>query len=147
MSLGFLGTFLLNNFLRETFILKKSILEEKIENSLNKKVNLGNYSGIRFLGVSLANSKIIDKENKDNSIKAERMYLGIMPIKSFLNQKWVFKIRPENTEINVDRYFFSRDKSSSNNKNISKSEIKYDLNFKLPKYSVLKSLDLVLYLI
>ena len=41
--LGFLGTFLLNNFLRETYSSRKLELEENIENFLNKEVELGNY--------------------------------------------------------------------------------------------------------
>ena len=62
MSLGLLGTFLLNYFLREAYIAKKSELEENIGNFLNKQIELGNYSGIRFLGISLGSSKIIDKK-------------------------------------------------------------------------------------
>ena len=58
LPLGFLGTFLLNNFLKETYSTRKLKIEENIENLLNKKVELGNYSGIRFLGFSLANPKI-----------------------------------------------------------------------------------------
>jgi len=53
MSFGFLGTFLLNNFLKDTYNSRKSELDDSIENFINKKVSLGNYSGIRFLGFSL----------------------------------------------------------------------------------------------
>jgi len=53
--LGFLGTFLLNNFLRETYSSRKLELEEIIEKSLDKNVDLGDYVGIRFLGFSLGN--------------------------------------------------------------------------------------------
>ena len=62
LPLGFLGTFLLNNFLRETYSAKKSELEKNIENFLNKEVDLGDYYGIRFLGISIGNSKIFDKK-------------------------------------------------------------------------------------
>ncbi len=108
MSSGFLGSFLLNNFLRETYSTKKLELEKNIENFLNKEVDLGDYSGIRFLGISLGNSKIIDKENIDSEIKAKNVYVGIMPLSSLLNQKWVIKIKPEKTEINIDKDFFKR---------------------------------------
>ena len=108
LSLGFFGTFLLNNFLKETYNSRKSLLEKNIENVLNKKVSLGNYSGIRFLGFSLSNSKIIDKKNIDTGIKAKNVYVGIMPFRSFLKQKWIVKIKPEQTEINIDRDFFKR---------------------------------------
>jgi len=60
--LSFLGTFLLNNFLKETYSSRKLKLEESIENLLNKNVDLGDYVGIRFLGISLGNSKINDKK-------------------------------------------------------------------------------------
>ena len=138
MSSGFLGTFLLNNFLRETYSAKKSELEERIENFLNKEVDLGDYSGMRFLGISLGNSKIIDKKNIDSEIKAKNVYVGIMPLRSLLNQKWIIKIKPEKTEINIDRDFFKREKPYLSYKNISKSKFKYDLNFNLSNYSPLK---------
>ena len=60
LSLGLVGTSLLNNFLRVNFNSRKSELEDFIESSINKKVSLGDYSGIRFLGFNLGNSKIID---------------------------------------------------------------------------------------
>ena len=62
LPLGFLGTFLLNNFLKETYGSRKLELEESIENLLHKNVDLGDYVGIRFLGISLGNSKINDKK-------------------------------------------------------------------------------------
>jgi len=65
VPLGFLGTFLLNNFLKETYSSRKLELENSIENLLNKNVDLGDYVGIRFLGFSLGNSKISDKKDID----------------------------------------------------------------------------------
>jgi len=61
--LVFLGTFLLNNFLKETYSSRILELEKSIENLLDKNVDLGYYVGIRFLGFSLGNSKINDKDN------------------------------------------------------------------------------------
>ena len=81
MSLGFVGTFLLNKFLKQTYNSKKLKLEDRIEKILNKKVDLGNYSGIRLLGISLANTRIIDKKIIDSEIKARNVYVGIMPLK------------------------------------------------------------------
>ena len=95
VSSGFLGTFLLNNILRDNYNSRKSELEDSLGNVLNKKVSLGNYSGIRFLGFSLGNSKIIDKKNIDTGIKAKNVYVGIMPFRSFLKQKWIVKISPK----------------------------------------------------
>ena len=68
----------------------------------------------------MGNSKIIDKKNKNSEIKADNVYLGIMPIKSLLNQKWIVKIRPEKTEINIDRDFL-KDNSDKERLNINKS--------------------------
>ena len=92
LPLGFLGTFLLNNFLKETYSSRKLELEKSIEYLLDKNVDLGDYVGIRFLGISLGNSKINDKKNIDYEIKAKNVYVGIMPFRSFLKQKWIVKI-------------------------------------------------------
>ena len=115
--LGFLGAFLLNNFLKETYISRKLELEESIENLLDKNVDLGDYVGIRFLGISLGNSKINDKNNIDSEIKAKNVYVGIMPFRSFFKQKWVVKISPKEASINIDRNFFKRDESYKNAQN------------------------------
>jgi len=136
--LGFFGTFLLNNFLKETYISRKLELEESIENLLDKKVDLGDYIGIRFLGFSLGDSKINDKNNIDSKITAKNLYVGIMPFRSFLKQKWIVKISPKEAAINIDRDFFKRDESYENARITKKSQLKYELNFNLNKYSDLK---------
>jgi len=110
LPLGFFGSFLLNNILKETYSSRKLELEKSIENLLDKNVDLGDYVGIRFLGISLGNSKINDKKNIDSEIKAKNVYVGIMPFRSFLKQKLIVKIRPEQSEINIERDFFKRDK-------------------------------------
>jgi len=137
-SLGFLSTFLLYNFLKETYSSRKLELEKRIENLLDKNVDLGEYVGIRFLGISLGNSKINDKKDIDSEIKAKNVYVGIMPFRSFLKQKWIVKIIPKETAINIDRDFFKRDKTYEKDRTPNKSKIKYDLNFNFNKYSILK---------
>ncbi len=136
VSFGLIGTFLLNNFLRDNYNSRKSELEDSIENALNKKVSLGDYSGIRFLGFSLGNSKITDKTNIDSGIKAKNVYVGIMPLRSFLKQKWIVKISPKEASINIDRDFFKRDKLHVKDRITYKSKLKYDLNFNFNKYSI-----------
>ena len=138
ISFGFLGTLLLNNFLQKTYNAKKSEIEKHIENFLNKEVDLGDYYGIRFLGISIGNSKIIDKKNINSEIKAKNVYVGIMPLRSLFKQKWILKIKPIKTEIKIDRDFFKRKNSYLRNKNISKLKINYDLNFNLTNYSNFK---------
>ncbi len=135
-SSGFLGTFLLNNFLRDSYNFRKSNLEYRVGNLINKRVSLGDYSGIRFLGFYLGNSKIIDKKNIDSGITAKNVYIGIMPLKSFLKQKWIVKIRLDQAEINLDRDFLKKDKSYKKDRDIKKS--KYELNFNLNKYATLE---------
>ena len=138
IPLGFLGTFLLNNFLKETYSSRKLELEKSIENLLDKNVELGDYVGIRFLGISLGNSKINDKKNIDSEIKAKNVYVGIMPLRSFLKQKWIVKISPKKVAISIDRDFFKRDESYKNARNTKKSPSKYEFNFNLNKYTILK---------
>jgi len=96
---------------------------------------LGNYVGIRFLGISLGNSKINDEKNIDSEIKAKNVYVGIMPFRSFLKQKWIVKISPELAAINIDRDFFKRDKPYEKDRSTKKSKLKYELNFNFNKYS------------
>jgi len=138
ISFGFLGTFLLNNFLKETYSSRKLEIEKSIENLLDKNVDLGDYVGIRFLGISLGNSIINDKKNIDSEITAENVYVGIMPFRSFLKQKWIVKISPKKAAINIDRDFFKRDESYKNDRITKKSQSKYELNFNLNKYSDLR---------
>ena len=136
LPLGFLGTFLLNNFLKETYSSRKLELEKSIENLLDKNVDLGDYVGIRFLGISLGNSKINDKKDIDSEIKAKNVYVGIMPFRSFLKQKWIVKIRPQQSEINIERDFFKREKPYEKSISKNKSKIKYELNFNFNNYSI-----------
>ncbi len=138
LPLGFFGTFLLNNLLEETYNSRKLELEESIANLLDKNVELGDYVGIRFLGFSVSNSKINDTKDIDSEIKAKNVYVGIMPFRSFLKQKWIVKISPEQTAINIDRDFFKRDKPYEKDRSIKKTKLKYELNFNLNKYSILK---------
>ena len=137
LSLGVTGTFLLNNFLRNNYNSRKLELEDSIENFMNKKVSLGDYSGIRFLGFSLGHSKIVDKKNIDSVIQTKNVYVGIMPLRSFLKQKWIVKISPKEAAINIDRDFFKREESYKNARSTKKSQSKYELNFNLNKYSIL----------
>ncbi len=85
----------------------------------------------------MANSKINDKKNIDSEIKAKNVYVGIMPFRSFLKQKWIVKIRPEQSEINIERDFFKREKTYEKVRSKNKSKLKYELNFNFNNYSIL----------
>jgi len=78
-----------------------------------------------------------DKKDIDSVIKAKNVYVGIMPFSSLLKQKWIVKISPKQAAINIDRDFFKRDKPYEKDRSTKKSELKYDLNFNLNKYSIL----------
>ena len=58
-----------------------------------------------------------------------------MPFRSFFKQKWIVKISLGQTEINIDRDFFKRDKTYEKDRSTRKSKLKYELNFNLNKYS------------
>ena len=62
LPLGFLGSFLLNIFLEENYSSRKLELEKSIENLLNKNVDLGDYVGIRFLGISWVIQELMMKK-------------------------------------------------------------------------------------
>ena len=68
LSISFVGTMFLNKFLEDFYKNNKIGLENRIEKTLNKELDLGDYSGIRFLGISLNNLKIIDKKNLNSEI-------------------------------------------------------------------------------
>ena len=72
----------------------------------------------------MGNSKINDKKNIDSEIKAKNVYVGIMPFRSFLKQKWIVKISPKEAAINIDRDFFKRDESYKNASKYKKIKIK-----------------------
>ncbi len=142
LSISFLGTFLLNKFLEDFYTNRKPILENRIDKFLNKEVELGDYSGIRFLGISLNNLKIIDKNNLNSEIVSNNIYVGIMPIRSFLNQRWIFNVKPKKTKIEINNDFFKRVKSDDNKNRFIKSKVNYDLNFNLKESVYLKLKDI-----
>ena len=61
-----------------------------------------------------------------------------MPFRSFLKQKWIVKISPDQAAINIDRDFFKRDKPYEKVRSTKTSQSKYELNFNLNKYSDLE---------
>ena len=142
MSISFVGNLLLNKYLENFYNTRKIVLENKIENFLNKKVYLGDYSGIRLLGISINESKIIDKRNLNSEIVAKNIYIGIMPIRSFLNQRWIFNVKPKKTKIEINNDFFKRVKSDDNKNRFIKSKVNYDLNFNLKESANFKLKDI-----
>ena len=142
MSGSFVGTLLLNKYLEYFYKSRKIGLENKIEKFLNKDIDLGDYSGIRLLGISLNNFKIIDDENLNSQIIAKNIYIGIMPIRSFLNQRWIFNVTPTKTKIEITKDFFKRGELDNNEKIFIKNKVKYDLNFNFKESTNFKLKDI-----
>jgi len=118
----------IGNFLESSFNdLEKISKDEVLQNNLVNKKN-----------ISKENKEINDKKNIDSEITAKNVYVGIMPFRSFLKQKWIVKISPKKAAINIDRDFFKREESYKNDPITKKSQSKYELNFNLNKYSDLK---------
>ena len=142
IAVGFSGHFLLNKVVEEAYETRKNSIEKKIGNLLNKKVDLGDYSGIRLFGISLTNLKIVEKENLDSKIEANNIFLGLMPIKSFLNQRWIFNIKPKSAKIKINKEFFKIKTSEINKREFKTNKAKFDLNFNLNKFTNIKLNDL-----
>ena len=142
LSVGYLGLNLLDKKLDNFYTERKEVLEDEIGSFLNKDIKLGDYKGIGYLGIGISNSQIIDKENINSKIEAKTTYIGIMPIRSLLNQKWIINIKPKNTSFNINKDFLQREKSLiKRNKSIIE-EIKYDLNFHIKDFANFKINDL-----
>ena len=142
MSVSFVGTMFLNKFLEDFYKNNKIGLENRIEKTLNKELDLGDYSGIRFLGISLNNLKIIDKKDLNSEISVKKIYIGIMPIRSFLNQRWIFNIKPTKTKIEINKDFFKKGELDKNEKIFIKNKLKYDLNLNFKEFTNFKLKDI-----
>ena len=53
--------------------MRKNNLQEKLGLNINKKVELGNFAGLSFLGFSLDNSKIIGNKIDGSNIEANNI--------------------------------------------------------------------------
>ena len=142
LSISFVGTLLLNKILEDFYKNRKPIFENRLENFLNKEVDLGDYSGIRFLGISLNSLKIIDNNNLNSEIVANNIYVGIMPIRSLLNQRWIFNVIPKKTKIEINKDFFKRGEFDNNENSFIKNKLFYDLNFNLKESASFKLNDI-----
>ncbi len=141
LSLGYLGVDTVDKKIEEIYKNRKSGLEDSIGNVLDKNIELGDYKGLRGFGFGISNSKIFENENINSNIEAKRVYVGIMPIRSFLNQKWIINITPKKVSININKGFLKREQSLIKNQ-LSSEKVKYDLNFHIKEFSNLRINDL-----
>ena len=89
---------------------KKNNLEQQIGLNINKKVDLGSFAGLSFLGFSLDNSKIIGNQTDGSKLKADNIIVRFMPLRSFFGRKWVFNIDARKLNIVLQEDFNSSKK-------------------------------------
>ena len=92
---------------------KKNNLEEKLGLNINKKVELGNFAGLSFLGFSLDDSRIIENGTNGSKIEANNIIVRLMPLRSFLGRKWIFNIDARKLDINLQKDFTKIGKRNS----------------------------------
>ena len=142
LSVGLLGSFLLDKKLEDIYADRKFELEETLGYFLDKDVELGNYEGLRVFGIGLSNLKIIGNENVNTKIAAKSLYVGIMPIRSFLNQKWIINVKPKGTTFNLNKDFLKREEAILEKTKLAINKEKYEVNLYLKEFSNLKIKDL-----
>jgi len=136
-AVGFVFTTATTRLSKNIYESKKVNLERILKRNLNKNFVLGEFSSLRFLGISVLNTKIEDLEKKDSKIEAENIYVRLMPIRSFLNREWVFSINPNKLKINIREDFFFRRKTFSKNNGTNKQRFNYEVQLNLNNKSIL----------
>nr|WP_225867103.1 translocation/assembly module TamB domain-containing protein [Prochlorococcus marinus] len=131
LSISFVGNLLLNRFVKDLYENRRIRLEDRIGRFLDKDVDLGDYAGIRYFGISLNNFKIIDNNHSNSEIVAKNIYISIMPIRSLLNQRWIFNVTPKKSKIDINQDFFKREELDKKEKKFIKNKLNYDLNFNI----------------
>ena len=139
---GFIFQIGVDEIIGDFYYSKKNNLERKLGSYVNKKIELGEYGGLNFLGFSLNNSKILDDEFKKVSIRANNISIRIMPFRSILNRKWIFNINPRKLDLNFQEEFFSFENNSPPKSQIDNKRLNYELYFNLKKRSNLKIKDI-----
>ena len=85
---------------------RKNNLENILRRNLNKDFDLGKFSGLRFLGFAVSDTKIVDTSDKESKIQAKSIYVRLMPLTSMLNREWVFSLNPNKLKIDIRKDFF-----------------------------------------
>ncbi len=117
---------------------KKNNLEEKLGLNINKKVELGNFAGLSFLGFSLDNSKITGHAIDGSKIQANNVIVRFMPLRSFLGRKWIFNIDARKLDINLQKDFNKIGIRSFDQKGVTEKRFNYEFYFNLRDKSNIK---------
>ena len=121
---------------------KKNILEKRLGLNINKKVELGNFSGLSFLGFSIDNSKIIGNVIDGSKIEANNIIVRLMPLRSILGRKWMFNIDARKLDINLQKDFNTIGKRNFYKNGVAKKRFNYEFHFKLRNKSNIQIYDL-----
>ena len=135
-AVGFIYLNLLESVSRRIFYLNKNNIEESLGALLNKKIDLGEYSELRFLGFSVNNPEIIDIDSDEVEFNSRSIDFRIMPIRTILNRKWSIYINPNKLRINLLEDSF-KDLSIKNSEQIDKPKFNYEIYLNLKKGSSL----------
>ncbi len=121
---------------------KKNILEKQLGFNLNKKVELGNFAGLSFLGFSLDNSKIIGNEINGSKIEANNITVRFMPLRSLIGRRLIFNIDARKLDINLKKDFNKMRKINFEQKIKTKRKFNYEFYFNLRNKSNIQIYDL-----
>ena len=136
-TVGFIVTDFSSRLSRNIYESNKTNLEIVLRRNLNKKFQLGDFSGLRFLGFSVLNTKIEDIEVEESMIESKNMYVRLMPMRSILNREWVFSLNPNKLKINIkDDFFYGKRNLSNFNKKV-KRKFNYEVHLNLKNKSKL----------
>ena len=116
---------------------KKNILEKNLGFNINKKIELGNFAGLSFLGFSLDNSKIVENKIDGSKIEANNIIVRLMPLRSFLGRKWIFNIDARKLDINLHKDFYKIEKRNFDQEVLAK-KFNYEFYFNLRNKSNLQ---------
>ncbi len=140
---GFISLNLIESFSRRIFYFNKKNLESKLEVLLNKKVLLGEYSKLGFLGFSITDTQIIDENSDEIELKVRSINFRILPIRSILNRKWSLQISPNNLRISLSEDYlkdfseFDSTNEINTNENNNDPQFKYELYFNIRRDSII----------
>ena len=141
-ALGFVSLNGLEEISENFYDKKKNILEKNLSLKINKKVELGDFVGLSFLGFSLDNSKIIGSSINGSKIEANNIVVRIMPLKSLLGRKWIFNIDARKLDINIQKDFKNVAKRNFDQKGEAKKNFNYEFYFNLRNKSKIQIYDL-----
>ena len=141
-TVGFIFLNGIESISKDIFYSKKNILEKQLGLKINKKIELGDFAGLSFLGFSLDNSRITDNSEEGSNITANNIFVRFMPLRSFLNRKLIFSINPRKLDLNIQKDFFNLVNRGSYQEKELKKKFNYEFYFNLKNKSRMQIDDL-----